>query len=1224
MSFDLKIDFDPGAAISGPAQVETALNKATDAAKGTGDALTQAGKAGAEMGKRVADGMATTAAASQKAAEALVGMTDQLTKTGKARDLAAGGLEGIGALFGIEFAPAAKAFQDAGGEAIEFGKKVKDGLELSVDASKMLERIEAPLRNYQSGIAGLNQLLDRGKISTDQYDAELAKLDAQLGKTRTTGLSTELQREVDTLDRLRRPMIEYEQNLAAINTLLAKGAISQSQYDAELERAQKAAGAGLGPVQGPKQQMPGEIGAGGAHAGGLGNPLADALGALSPQLGASGQLLSGLASSGVIATGAVVGLGLELVHLSDQYTTLENKVAKFTYSGDTANHILQQQLELSKELHADLATTVELYGSIREGTDELNLSRRRQLDLTREIGDAVVASGKDLSAAEGLARRLSFAFASGTIQGRELRGIFKEFPAIADGLEKSLGKSRLELLALANKGQLTASELIHAFDQMGPGVAARVAAMGETTSASWKHIMDTITLAAGQAVSTDAAKFSGWESMGALGSAPDQYQRTAKEVEAAARAHAAVMKEIDRQQQIEQERTAKTAEIVAAAAGRGISIGPFDKASADSLDKARITARLAGVELSDAFEAAKDKARLYGTEIDKLKDSDAMRKITDAAKRIYDALFGADELIYKNNKHWTDLSDQIDIARKALEKYKAAGKADSREAIETQRGLSQNEIAQNLKDYGAAVTSLAQGKDKAKGDIGDLRKAMHDGVITAEQFRVGIDHAVTTLNDGRLPYAIKTWEGIVLPLRDASEAVAGMSVSFEAGRISVTRYVEEMQKLTPALTKLQEAERLQSQMPQYLRDRALSLRSAGEQRGVIAVIDVTDQAKAAIEAQQKLLAEAERAAEDARAIAAGNGKNLPYMKSVLSFQDALGGAGANPLSPQENDAPGRALQEQLERARQLSNEFEAPAVKYEQALRDIAAAVDSWGLAEDRATVLRRRAKSTFNEEMEALSKAKGPLEQYQAAVRKLNDQYENGELSAKKLADGVNAAKVAMLEATGAAQTFQGAMQIEWIKMQQDADAFGASVAKTVVGGLDKVNEALVTMTNGGEVSFSAMANAIVGDLERILLKALEVKAIGALIGAASGGGGGGDNVALATSWLPGFATGGSWTVGGSGGADNQLQVFRATPGERVTVTPRGAGAPGAYPFAAGPGGYAMPVAAAQQAPIVNVHNHYDSSIGVASIASPAGQTQILNVLRANAPAMRSALGVK
>lgn len=51
---------------------------------------------------------------------------------------------------------------------------------------------------------------------------------------------------------------------------------------------------------------------------------------------------------------------------------------------------------------------------------------------------------------------------------------------------------------------------------------------------------------------------------------------------------------------------------------------------------------------------------------------------------------------------------------------------------------------------------------------------------------------------------------------------------------------------------------------------------------------------------------------------------------------------------------------------------------------------------------------------------------------------------------------------------------------------------------------------------------------------------AIGSLFGSMFGGG----------SSIPGFATGGNFTVGGSGGTDSQLVQFRATPGEMVNIT--------------------------------------------------------------------------
>lgn len=60
--------------------------------------------------------------------------------------------------------------------------------------------------------------------------------------------------------------------------------------------------------------------------------------------------------------------------------------------------------------------------------------------------------------------------------------------------------------------------------------------------------------------------------------------------------------------------------------------------------------------------------------------------------------------------------------------------------------------------------------------------------------------------------------------------------------------------------------------------------------------------------------------------------------------------------------------------------------------------------------------------------------------------------------------------------------------------------------------------------------------------------------LGKAGGSQGGGLGSVLGTIFggmkIPGFATGGSFTVGGSGGIDSQLMQFRATPGEMVNVT--------------------------------------------------------------------------
>jgi hypothetical protein len=81
----------------------------------------------------------------------------------------------------------------------------------------------------------------------------------------------------------------------------------------------------------------------------------------------------------------------------------------------------------------------------------------------------------------------------------------------------------------------------------------------------------------------------------------------------------------------------------------------------------------------------------------------------------------------------------------------------------------------------------------------------------------------------------------------------------------------------------------------------------------------------------------------------------------------------------------------------------------------------------------------------------------------------------------------------------------------------------------------------------------------------------------------GGGDPVPGALGQVPGYATGGSFNVGGSGGTDSQLVRFKATPGEKVTVSRPGQSAGGVT--------------------VVN-HNYIDARSDSAQIAQMIGQS--------------------
>ena len=80
-----------------------------------------------------------------------------------------------------------------------------------------------------------------------------------------------------------------------------------------------------------------------------------------------------------------------------------------------------------------------------------------------------------------------------------------------------------------------------------------------------------------------------------------------------------------------------------------------------------------------------------------------------------------------------------------------------------------------------------------------------------------------------------------------------------------------------------------------------------------------------------------------------------------------------------------------------------------------------------------------------------------------------------------------------------------------------------------------------------SDVMNGLEKDILRIVTRKLVTEPLGNAISGIFGGGGSG--LLGGVGKLFGFATGGSFTVGGSGGTDSQLVAFRATPNERVDV---------------------------------------------------------------------------
>lgn len=128
-------------------------------------------------------------------------------------------------------------------------------------------------------------------------------------------------------------------------------------------------------------------------------------------------------------------------------------------------------------------------------------------------------------------------------------------------------------------------------------------------------------------------------------------------------------------------------------------------------------------------------------------------------------------------------------------------------------------------------------------------------------------------------------------------------------------------------------------------------------------------------------------------------------------------------------------------------------------------------------------------------------------------------------------------------------------------AMADGRDIAEMMREGVRASQDAFDDAANAFADTFAqGMGRALEGDIKGLFrdmlrdlldnsLRDLGRTLFSAMGGSARGGGGGFWGTVLGAMKIPGFKTGGSFKVGGSGGADSQLMAFRATPGEMVDI---------------------------------------------------------------------------
>jgi tape measure domain-containing protein len=194
-----------------------------------------------------------------------------------------------------------------------------------------------------------------------------------------------------------------------------------------------------------------------------------------------------------IAIGAVK----EIVKLADEFTSLTNRLKATATSEIAAANALKLVQQVASETRSDLSAVAGLFADITIASEDLGLSQERVAGIAKVFSQSLKISGADAGTAAGAIRQFGQALASGVLRGDEFNSINEANSVFMGELAKSLNITRGELRLMAQQGKITAEVMIEATENMADNVERNFGKTVGTIADSFTNLRNELVSALG-------------------------------------------------------------------------------------------------------------------------------------------------------------------------------------------------------------------------------------------------------------------------------------------------------------------------------------------------------------------------------------------------------------------------------------------------------------------------------------------------------------------------------------------------------------------------------------------------------------------------------------------------------------------------------------------------------------------------------------------------------
>lgn len=849
--------------------------------------------------------------------------------------------------------------------------------------------------------------------------------------------------------------------------------------------------------------------------------------------GAAAAASLGSLRNAVAGLGAVA-LARSFIGTADAVTSLHNQLRLATGSTATAASAYSSLFHIAQRSRVGFLELGNTFASIARAAEPLGISQDRLLNVTESIGNAMTISGGSAQGLQAALVQLGQGLASGTLRGEELNSVMEQAPRLAKALADGLGVTTGKLREMGANGAITSEAIIKALESQASVLQNEVSSATLTVGQAMTQLGNSTTGAIGELDKVTGASAAAASAVSTIASAIDSMGKAAADNEAVIKAVLGFSGVIV---------GAKAASVaiggVAAAmtAARVATLGFTAALAANPIGAALVTitaigaaAYASGVELGafggavddlgNATERAAKEQEAYNQRL-----AEAKSQAASAAVELERAEEALQALADRGGKSSPNLMlrEAYNDAQRLVDKLREAKRErdlllmieGSRDARDKEAGNSRGSRANFLREQEAASKKLLAISDRENGitkqfkdDLAAYQEGLRTGVITLAEYTA----AVTKLNAEREK-----------ALQKRAGSGGGSKGAKDAERLDASLHRSAVSQIQSSLQDLSSSYSV-----------AESIMEARRSAGLLSEQDYYTAKRSFIElnkqAQLSALAEenaalAKQQLKGAEAVA--RDQKIAENKAKLA-QLSLEASGKLEVLDIQQAASARQHQEALLSAKQAADEYIASIE------RASAASVAGIGMGErwrsEEAGRLGVRDKFADQRRTLAnqLSQAQlaGPVssEFYQRYLEQLEQVKQAEGEALEKYENGV-AARIAA----------EGKWQHGATEALRNYQTSAANVAEQTASMFTKafqgMEDALVSFITTGKLDFNSLANSIVADITRIIVKQQLSNALGLAGGAGSGGGlmsligagiglfGGTSAVASTASALPGDA---------------------------------------------------------------------------------------------------------